>query len=47
MKNARAKLVVLCTVDENGKRIFGDADIVVVDKSANADHLSWPGPVAL
>ena len=37
MKNARAKLVVLCTVDENGKRIFGDADIALLaDKSAKA-----------
>ena len=26
-KNFRAKLVALCVVDEDGKRIFGDADI--------------------
>lgn len=37
MKNARAKLVALCTVDEGGKRIFSDDDIpLLANKSAKA-----------
>jgi hypothetical protein len=37
MKDARAKLVVLCTVDENGDRIFTQADIpALTEKSSKA-----------
>lgn len=37
MKNARAKLVVMCTVDQEGNRLFTDADIALLaNKSAKA-----------
>ena len=37
MKNARAKLVALCTVDENCRRLFSDDDIpLLAHKSAKA-----------
>lgn len=37
MKNARAKLVVMCTVDQEGNRLFTDADVApLADKSAKA-----------
>lgn len=37
MKNARAKLVVLCTVDEEGNRIFNKNDVeLLAEKSAKA-----------
>lgn len=37
MKNARAKIVVLCAVDEDGNRIFTDTDISALGrKSAKA-----------
>lgn len=37
MKNARAKLVALCTIDETGKRLFTEADVVALSqKSAKA-----------
>ena len=37
LKNARAKLVVLCVVDEDGRRLFTDADVAALgDKSAAA-----------
>lgn len=37
MKNARAKLVVMCTVDQDGNRLFTDADVApLADKSAKA-----------
>lgn len=37
MKNARAKLVALCAVDEEGNRIFSDTDIALLsNKSAKA-----------
>lgn len=37
LRDMRAKLVVLTTVDENGKRVFSDGDIVAVGaKSAKA-----------
>jgi len=36
-KNARAKLVALCTVDEQGNRIFNDTDVALLaEKSAKA-----------
>ena len=37
MKNARAKLVVMCTVDQEGNRLFTDADVALLsEKSAKA-----------
>ncbi len=37
MKNARAKLVALCVVDEDGNRLFNDGDISTLgNKSAKA-----------
>lgn len=37
LRNMRANLVVLCTVDENGARVFDDADVDAVGaKSAEA-----------
>ncbi len=37
MKNARAKLVVMCTVDQEGNRLFTDADVALLaNKSAKA-----------
>lgn len=37
MKNARAKLVVLCTVDEHGNRLFSDTDVELLgNKNAKA-----------
>jgi len=32
LRNARAKLVALCAVDENGKRLFTDADVNALGK---------------
>ena len=34
LKNMRAKLVVLTTVDENGQRVFNDDDVVAVGKKS-------------
>lgn len=37
MRNARAKLVVLCAVDEQGKNLFSESDIAKISrKSAKA-----------
>jgi len=37
LRNMRAQLVVLCTVDEDGQRIFSDDDVEAVgNKSAKA-----------
>jgi len=37
MKNARAKLVVLCTVDEEGNKIFQSGDVLALgNKSSKA-----------
>lgn len=37
LRNARAKLVVLCTVDEHGKRIFEEKDVARLgEKNARA-----------
>ena len=37
MKNARAKLVVMCTVDQEGNHLFTDADVALLsEKSAKA-----------
>ncbi len=35
MKNARAKLIVLSVVDENGKRIFQDSDVAIVARQGS------------
>jgi len=32
LRNARAKLVALCAVDESGKRLFADADVDALGK---------------
>jgi len=32
LRNARAKLVALCAVDENGNRLFSDADVNALGK---------------
>jgi hypothetical protein len=34
MRNARAKLVVRCLVDADGKRLFGDADVAALGKKS-------------
>ncbi len=37
LRNARAKLVVLCTVDESGKRLFTEKDVAKLgEKNARA-----------
>ncbi|EFC78984.1 hypothetical protein, partial [Parafrankia sp. EUN1f] len=32
MRNARAKLIILCAVDEDGARMFSDADLALLTK---------------
>lgn len=34
MRNARARLVAMCTVDENGNRVFGDTDVAKLGKKS-------------
>ena len=36
MKNLRSRLVVLCAVDESGKRIFNDSDADALGKKSAA-----------
>lgn len=36
MRNARARLVAMCVVDENGDRIFSDEDVAALGKKSSA-----------
>lgn len=37
MSNMRTKLAVLCIVDEEGKRVFGDTDVAVLSRKSGRE----------